>query len=117
MLFPDFSSVCSRGCGRHSFFPFCQAWAKPARTCSRRISLSNSAKIASKPAIGWARLVRFTASVSETKPKLYDRPAGRTGNSAPAATLSLTAPGFFGSGILRRPIAPSAEHNASAALP
>jgi len=48
---------------------------------------------------------------------LYDRPAGRTGNSAPAATLSLTAPGFFGSGILRRPIAPSAEHNASAALP
>ena len=24
--------------GRHSFFPFCPAWARPARTCSRRIS-------------------------------------------------------------------------------
>jgi len=31
--------------GRPSHFPFCRAWAKPARTCSRSISRSNQLKV------------------------------------------------------------------------
>ena len=38
--------------GRPSRFPFCRAWAKPARVRSRRISRSNSAKIGQQPGHG-----------------------------------------------------------------
>jgi hypothetical protein len=55
--------------GRPSLFPFCRAQARPARTRSFRISRSNSAKIASKPAIARpSRVVKSSASVNETKP-------------------------------------------------
>ena len=37
--------------GRPSRLPFCRAWAKPARVRSRRISRSNSANMASRPAM------------------------------------------------------------------
>lgn len=49
--------------GRPSRLLFCRAWARPARVRSRRISLSNSAKIASKPAI--ARPAGVVRSSSE----------------------------------------------------
>src|SRR5208283_2975957 len=55
--------------GRPRRFPFCRAWAKPARTRSRKISRSNSANTASNPAMARpAGVVRSNASVSETKP-------------------------------------------------
>jgi hypothetical protein len=55
--------------GRPSRFPFSRACAKPALVRSRRISLSNSAKIASRPAIARpAGVVRSSASVRETNP-------------------------------------------------
>jgi len=55
--------------GRPSRFPFSRACANPARVRSRRISRSNSAKIASRPAIARpAGVVRSRASVSDTKP-------------------------------------------------
>src|SRR5438034_1337759 len=54
--------------GRPRRLPFCRAWASPARTRSRRISRSNSAKTASSPAIARpAGAVRSSASVSHTK--------------------------------------------------
>src|SRR6185437_11174551 len=52
-----------------SCLPFSRACASPARVRSRRISHSNSAKMASKPAMARpAGVVRSSASVSETKP-------------------------------------------------
>jgi hypothetical protein len=55
--------------GRPSRFPFCRSCAKPDRVRSRKISCSNSAKIASRPAIARpAGVVRSSASVKETKP-------------------------------------------------
>ena len=55
--------------GRPSRRPFCRACASPARVRSRRTSLSNSAKMASKPAMARpAGVVRSSASVRETKP-------------------------------------------------
>src|SRR5271169_789917 len=55
--------------GRPNFLPFCRACAKPARTRSRRISLSNSANTASSAAIARPEgVVRSSASVSDTKP-------------------------------------------------
>src|ERR1039457_1743771 len=55
--------------GRPNFLPFCRAWARPARTRSRRISRSNSANTASNAAMARpAGVVRSSASVSETKP-------------------------------------------------
>jgi hypothetical protein len=55
--------------GRPNILPFFLAWARPARVRSRRISLSNSAKIANRPAIARpAGVVRSSASVSDTKP-------------------------------------------------
>src|ERR1700691_5885928 len=56
-------------CGRPRRVPFCRAWARPARTRSRRISRSNSAKTASKAAMARpAGVVRSSASVRETNP-------------------------------------------------
>jgi hypothetical protein len=58
-------AVRGRPCGRPSF----RAWAIPARTRSRKISRSNSAKIASIPAMARPDgVVRSRASVSEIKP-------------------------------------------------
>ena len=64
------SAACTAAvAGRPSRFPFSRAWAKPARVRSRRISRSNSAKMASRPAIARpAGVVRSSASVSDTKP-------------------------------------------------
>jgi hypothetical protein len=55
--------------GRPSRLPLCRACAKPARTRSRRMSRSNSANTANRPAIARpAGVVRSRASVKETKP-------------------------------------------------
>jgi hypothetical protein len=55
--------------GRPRRLPFSRACAKPARVLSCRISRSNAAKTASKPAIARpAGVVRSSASVSDTKP-------------------------------------------------
>lgn len=51
------------------FFPFFLAWAIPALTRSRKISLSNSAKMASSPAIALpVAVVRSNAFVKEINP-------------------------------------------------
>src|SRR5271170_6957461 len=56
-------------CGRPNRWPFWRACARPARTRSRRISLSNSAKTASNAAMARpAGVVRSSASVSDTNP-------------------------------------------------
>src|SRR5262249_38837200 len=58
------SAVCADA--RAKPLPLCRAYAKPARVRSRRISLSNSAKIASRPATARpAGVVRSSASVGE----------------------------------------------------
>jgi transposase len=64
------SAVCRAAvAGRPNLLPFSRAWARPARVRSRSISRSNSAKMASRPAIARpAGVVRSSASVSETKP-------------------------------------------------
>ena len=60
--------------GRPSRFPFCRACARPARVRSRKISRSNSAKIASSPAMARpAGVVRSRASVkgNETDAEMF----------------------------------------------
>src|SRR5207247_5068425 len=66
--------------GRPNRLPFGRAWANPARTRSRTMPLSNSAKTASSPAIARpAGVVRSRASVRETKPT----PSVATGSLGP----------------------------------
>jgi hypothetical protein len=69
MQFPDFRTCRAAVAGRPRRLPFCRAWARPARVRSRRISLSNSAKIANRPAMARpVGVVRSRASVRETNP-------------------------------------------------
>ena len=87
--------------GRPSRFPFSRACARPPRVRSRRISLSNSAKMASRPAMARpAGVVKSSASVRETNPtprcssswrvasrSVTDRPqrSSRAGRRTPAS--------------------------------
>jgi len=80
------SAACTAAvAGRPSRFPFSRACAKPARVRSLRISRSNSAKIASRPAIARpAGVVRSSASLSDTKP------TPRCSSSCSVASRSVT---------------------------
>ena len=88
--------------GRPGRLLFCRTWARPARVRSRRISLSNAANIASRPAMARpAGVVRSSASVSEMNPTPRCSTPGvspadplQTGPSDPDATPGGAAPEF-----------------------
>src|SRR5581483_12012275 len=83
--FPISAACAAAVAGRPRRLPFWRAWARPARVRSPKISRSNSANIANRPAMARpAGVVRSSASVKETKP------TPRCSSSCSVASRSVT---------------------------